>query len=57
MSRGVLVRRAVTAADMAASHAQSKMDPKGADLQAVFATVGIRGHGADLIEMITRGNH
>jgi hypothetical protein len=33
------------------------MDPKGADLQAVFATVGIRGHGADLIEMVTRGNH
>jgi hypothetical protein len=42
---------------MAASHAESKMDPEGADLQAVFATAGVGGNGPNLIEMVTRGNH
>src|ERR1700682_1366413 len=57
VSGSVLVRRAVAAAHMAAGHAESKMNPDGADLQAVFTTVGVGGDGADLIEMGTRGNH
>ena len=36
---------------MAAGHAETQMDPSGADLEAVFAAVGAGCYVFDLIEM------
>src|ERR1700694_4207354 len=52
MGGGVSVRRAVTAAHMAAGHAQPQVHPTSPDLEAVLAAVGAGGDGADLVEML-----
>src|SRR5207302_3126795 len=50
--RGVLVLRAVTAADVPAGHAEAEVDPDVADLQALLAAVAAGGDvEADLVEM------
>jgi len=57
MSGGVLVRRAVAAAHVAANHAESEVNPRSATPQAVVAAVGARGDGADLVEVGASRNH
>ena len=57
MSGGVLVRRAVAAAHVAANHAESEVNPRSASPQAVLAAVAARGDGADLVEMRAAGSH
>jgi hypothetical protein len=57
MSGGVLVRRAVAAAHVAANHAESEVNPRSAGPQAVLAAVAARGDGADLVEMRAASSH
>src|SRR5256714_5965540 len=50
--RGVLVLRAVTAADVAAGHAEAEVDPDVADLQALLAALAAGGDvEVDLVQM------
>src|SRR5207253_11218051 len=51
MLGGVLVRGVVTAADVAAGHAQAEVDPLRADAQAVLAPLGAWGHFTDFVEV------
>jgi hypothetical protein len=48
---GVLVLRAVAAADVAAGEAKAEVDPAVADLEAIFAAGGAGGDGANLGEV------
>jgi hypothetical protein len=57
MLRGMFVRGRVAAAYMAAGHAQSQVNPRGADAQTVFTAVGAGGNLFDLIEMSTNVGH
>ena len=47
----VFIRRVVAAADMAAVFAEPEMHPTRADLQAIFAAVGARFDGYDVVQM------
>ena len=49
MFRGMLVLRRLTASDMAANHAESKMHPSIAHLQAFLTTIRVRLYILDLI--------
>ena len=49
--RGVLVLRRIAAADVAAGHAEPQVDPRVANLQAVFTAVSARRDFANLIKM------
>src|SRR6266851_8184027 len=51
MRGGVLVRRAVAAADMTTLHAEPKVHPRAAHAQAVLAAVGAGRDLVDLVEM------
>src|SRR5207249_9868980 len=51
MRARVLVRRVVATADVPAAKAQPQMHPAVAGAQALFAAVGARRHGTNLIEM------
>lgn len=51
MGGGVLVRRAVAAADMTAGHAEAKMHPRSAHTKAVLAAVVAGRDLVDLVEM------
>ena len=51
MCRGVSVGRRVAATDMAARQAHSEMDPRRADQEAVFASIGRRRDVKHLIEV------
>jgi len=51
MARGVMVRRRVAAAYVAAGHAQPQVHPLSADAQAILTTVGARCDWSYLIEM------
>ena len=53
----VLVRRAVTAADVTARHAEPEVHPRPAHPQAVLAPVGARFDLADLVEMAANFDH
>ncbi len=48
MLSSVLVLRGIAAANMAAGHTQSQMDPFVAHLEALFATLGMRLHISNL---------
>jgi hypothetical protein len=47
----VLMRRAVAAADVTTTHAESKVHPRAAHAQAVLAPVGAGGDFADLVKV------
>lgn len=51
MFGGVFVRRRVTAADVAAGHAETQVQPRVTGAQAVFAAVGARCYFFNLIEV------
>jgi hypothetical protein len=53
---GVLILRRIAASHVAASHAQSKMNPRIAHLQALFAPVSVRADITNRIEMSTFGH-
>src|SRR4051794_25193183 len=50
---GVLIRRRVTAADVAAGEAQSQVDPPSIGLEALFAA--IRSAGSDRMDLVEMG--
>jgi hypothetical protein len=50
---GVAIRRAIATTDMSAREAQTQVDPTGADLQAIFASLRARRHLVDLVEVRT----
>jgi hypothetical protein len=56
MLGGVLVLRRIAAPDVAANEAQAQMHPGVAHLQALLATVGVRLHVFDLVEMCAFGH-
>jgi hypothetical protein len=55
--RSVLVFGAVTAADVSASEAQPKMDPRVAHSQTFFASSGGGRHFANLFKVMTGRSH
>lgn len=56
MFGGVLVLRAVAAADVAADQAKSQMDPRIADLQAILAAVRAGLHFANFVHVLAGGH-
>jgi hypothetical protein len=53
MLGGVLVLRRIAASDVATNHAQSKVHPLVAQLQALLAAFGMRLHVLNLIQVLT----
>ena len=54
---GVFVFRGVAAADVAAAQTQAQVHPTVAHLQTLFAALGLRLDGLDLIEVRTIFGH
>jgi hypothetical protein len=52
MGGGMLVRRAVAAADVTAGHAESEVHPRAAHPKAVLAAVAAGCDLVDLVEML-----
>src|SRR5262249_9346627 len=53
---GVLVLRRIAAADVAAGEAEPEVDPAVPHLEALLATVGVRGDVADLVQVVADGH-